>query len=347
MPNIVHSTNVLRDGIRKSRTKTISKENGYQLLSPLRDHYSRFESFYTKRYPHSPDTKFANHELITSAASADRDTVLGILDTVAREFITYYIPEIETLLNSAKSENSKNQKLQSSKLINSINEYILKVAVRIDPNNEKASATLKEVLQTRAQKYVDDLNEAFGNTSETFDYTKDTCTNSPRPEMIGAESYREASESDLDKIPDAQILDSTCAWSTIEPRKPLSQLMSPWSRISRKRRYSQTTGMNYPDPADSGQVWNVPGNKLKRQRLNIQATKTSIPTAGTCSQQDTSIISYDEDSNPQNTICTHINDNGTILNVLDKTKTYSKGLQEVNIDKSQHMLRMPGAFHCN
>lgn len=332
MPKLSLNIKILQNGISHNHNKS-TDENAPELCHPLRDHYHRFEAFSRKQYPER-ESQFVIKLVAQKAASSDRDTTIGILDTVAREFITYWMPKVELLFATDARNEAGKSSTTINKLAACLERDVLDIAIRIgcsDPDTR----TLRDSLVQQVRYYLRILSSRCETESNEKVSTEDISAEFTKQirSTAKARSKKEVNVA-LEVLPEAHILDSTIAWRLADSRERSTRPISPTSRQRCKRRFSQINTSEEPDPADNGQAWLIEANSAKRQRF-----KFSIPKALAVSGLNVH-RHYDTSSAPGK----HAKAQTIDLTTDDGTDLRSGNEDELVHEKNKRALHIPGSF---
>lgn len=299
MPTFNQNLNILRNGLQRKRPVQDRDSNPRHLL--CRDHYERWTDFNKRQFSKAKQAPWADVEVIKKAAAARRDTPLGILDTIAREYITYWMPEIMLLQASVDEDISDDTAAMTEKyktLFDDLRHHVFDVVNRVDCGNDEAAQQLRTSLMDKAR---DQLSKIFKTLKDDFRNEEKHVYDSEQLMMTRAKNLKATSgksRSTTVPISEARILNSSLAWDAHDTHESPSQIrnsvakemaqlfttttqeahqafhgLSP-ATISKKRRYSQIGLSPEPDPADNGQVWDSPIPDLKRRKFEFKFTDT-------------------------------------------------------------------------
>lgn len=331
------------------QTKRGNRETAPNLESckplPIRDHYERWAHFSKRQYPKQRPTQFTDVELIDRAIAAGRDTPLGIIDTIAREFITHWLPEC--MLFWHQPADKQEDYIEAYKaLATGLRSGVIDILKRIQCDKDEAAVKLRGVLQESAESQLQMLFDVCG--------VKLTDDEKPRYDPKRAASVHtddlETNQNGiiyaLSPLKEARILNSSLAWDLSDSQST----PHPLPAASLKRRFSQSNTpspdlFSYPDPADNGQVWNSPPPANKRRKIALRFTShtdTSTEHFRTPfhttfrhrSDRDTIDLTADDDDN-SNAIRAANRD------PLTTTTTHSEGTSE---SESESEFPIPGSF---
>lgn len=331
MPKLSLNVKILNNDIWISAQQT-SDENTNELRFPPRDHYHRFELFCKKQYPEQ-DSQFVAKDVAQKAALADRDTDLGVLDTLSRELITYWMPEVELFLAVDVRNEARKNRTGINDLGNGLRRHVLHVAIRVkctDPDTRILQAAIVQ----RAHQYLQVLEPSCKTLlnkrrvqrvpNKPTNRTKSTVQNSSKTETRVA----------IEMLPESQILDSSTVWSLADTREPILLPISPTVRTSRKRRFTQINVDEEPDPADNGQAWEGQGNYVKRRRFEFPVSKTLIVLDNNLDDRVHTVALHDESQKVQMIDLTGNE------KIADQADTENELIHKV----TERALPMPGSF---
>lgn len=340
MPNIKQNLGVLRNGAQKKRSKTEDLEQVEETTPermPTRDHWVRLETFNQRQFLKRKREHFIPPDMMRQAETADRNTPLGILDTIAREFITHWMPEIELFLTEDAYDDDDVERQAYKKLANGLHENVVLVVSRVDASQDTVAKTLAAALQNCAQKYLARIYEACVevlsdkekqkyHSNEQRSYAKD------KEHIIEVEQKQPAGI-----LTDARILDSTMAWSFAG---------FGWSHSPKKRRLLQTRFANDPDPADNGQIWDSPQIEMKRHISEIRNTSKMLLPAVQSQIEDAEEAEEADETEPAGK-----GDSKQVIDLVSNQDKSSDWMQyeqdDVMEDRSREeksKLHVPGAF---
>lgn len=287
---------ILQQGLQKRRK--IPEEDSHISRLSCRDHYERWAEFTKRQYHRAKGTPWTSIEVMEQAEAAERDTPLGIVDTITREHIVHWLPELMTLkckLEKCRPVDVATMCAQYKVIFGILRDNVLLIVNRVDSDGNVTVDKLRDALNNRIKVHVDavfKLLEIHMNEADKHDYNPDNIT---RP-------LKSNDQAPTEPIPEAHILNSSSAWTTHNPRHSLSQISESITRemtqifttpvspamtdrllnrslsvtARRKRRHSQTTMSPEPDPdpADNGQVWNSSPPASKRRKIEFSFTDT-------------------------------------------------------------------------
>lgn len=274
MPNLTQSLNILRNGIPKSRSRKAENEapTGSKLQQlPIRDHYLRYEHFQIKQYPKRAVRQFCDVAVLRKAELAARDTTLGIIDSLTREYLVYHFPESEAFLDAEASDDSEEDIAYYKRLATGLVGDILQVASRIDCGIDSDAGILRDVLLTHALRQLERLNSTCGDILKLEDTIHFSLPQSP----LAIRSKNNSPESvKADTMTDARILNSSLAWdlndmpvSTVER---VTETKATISVATKKRGFSEAHLYEDFEAADNGEAWSAPGIQVKRQKFEVK-----------------------------------------------------------------------------
>lgn len=268
MPKITTLVKILRDGTRKSSIFSDSSDELTNVEPALRDHYTRIELFWRKKHL-KQERIFVDATVARLAISADRDHVLGILDTITREFITFWMPELEIFVGG--SCNELEDKDMYVKVVLGLEKHVFDAVIRLDCTKDKTAGTLRQALFGLVTSYLMNL----------FDMYKDLLSEdeqvrfSPYKPTSQGEARRPAtsnSKATIETLSDARLLNSSIAWEIADIHKKEPPPRLPLLRSPVKRGFSQAFLGDAPDPADNGAIWDTQGT-TKRQKFEVKVSK--------------------------------------------------------------------------
>ena len=277
MPTLAQNIGILKNGPPKRSARGSSRDTRAYSTSAFRDHYERYELF-SKKQRRAKDHKFlTGNDLLVRAIAADRDTPLGILDTIVREFIVYWIPEVELFL-SEKSQSLDADKEESMSLATGLQAHVVRVARRVGCTGEADAAELRDTLLEYVQSCLSKLYERCKDVLEVEE--KSLYSLESRKNVISAgcdTSVRHGSKGDA-KVSEAHILNSSTLWDMADTKTLPIQLLPkrPAASSARKRRFSEARLYEESDPADNGQAWEHSGQYVKRPKFEINLRQVNF-----------------------------------------------------------------------
>lgn len=279
MPTVKQNIDILRNGVQKRRTQEseTKDDSTFNIRLPIRDHYERFERFTTRQYPKRRRDRFVDEDTADQAKVADRDTSLGILDTLARQFITFWLPEIELFLAEDAFNDPEVEREAYVRHANGLENNVIRVSDRIDCTIDTRASTLREALQERTMHYLVDLYEACKDVLD--DEEKSDLDPSKRLAWRNQPSQPPATtpkKVTLETLSEARTLNSSGAWDLSEKAN-----LAPTTLSHRVRYFSPIRQLDYADAADNGRAWStaepiVNNNKFEFEffgKLQFTATK--------------------------------------------------------------------------
>lgn len=241
----LHNTKVrTKEHIPLLRNSTLSSiSSKLDFISTCRDHYDRFNLFLSQQYPLSSQSTFADPLLTKAAASTPRHSKLGLIDTLAREFITYWLAEIENFLGTDHPRNGELQMLES--LWNGLKEHVREPLQQTDCSNCQQAQQLRFAILDWLDQYLVELyNDCKLNMSP----------NKRREYQLQLRSLTIREKSS--HLSEARILNSSVAWDlNVSPYKKEDITMIRFVE-GPIQLPDFTTG---PNPADNGVVWHDSG----------------------------------------------------------------------------------------
>lgn len=301
MPTLNQNLNILRNGLQRKKYAQ-DKESGVKHL-PGRDHFERWMDFNKRQSPRSQQIPWTALQVLEMAVAAQRDTPMGIIDTVTREYITHWAPEIMLLEVSAENTDTNRDRslivAHYKSLFDDLQNHFFDVLRRIDCGKDKAAEQLKSVTIERARYQLRGIYYELSK-HDLRDEERDTYDPNrlATPFAENTETSRKKVKLTTDPISEARILNSAVVWDTHDTHKSSSELrdsvakemaqiftttshevsqslhVQPLVAPSRKRRHSQTRSSPEPDPADNGQVWDSLMPDTKRRRFEFKFTDT-------------------------------------------------------------------------
>lgn len=231
--------------LRNSTQSSISSKLDF--ISTCRDHYDRFNLFLSQQYPLSPESTFADPFLTKAATSAPRHSKLGLVDTLAREFITYWLAEVENFLATNHPRNGELQMFEP--LWTGLKEHVRKPLQQTDCSNCRQAQQLRFVMLDWLDQYFVELyNDCKSNipANKRCEYQLQL-----RPLTIREKSSH---------LSETRILNSSAAWDLhVSPYKKEDITMIRFVE-GPIQLPDYTTG---PNPADNGVVWHDSGVNLR------------------------------------------------------------------------------------
>lgn len=337
MPSYTTKQNIiiLRNGLPRKRNKTATEEeeptDGPVLI---RDHYERYALFMSRQYPRRKNELFVPEETANAAGQADRDTPLGIIDTIVREFICHWLAEAESFLADDAYEDAEEEKEEYKKLATYLADNTIVVSGQVDCTRDARAATLRDTLQKRAYAY---LFQLFNACQEVLDDDEKVEYD---PQRKGTRASRKNSTKTQGVLSEARILNSALAWELVqEPTTPeIPRQPSP-----RKRRLSQMRFLDDIEAADNGQVWRDASEfdlkQLQKHKFDFEIINT-IKVSGMTEYRyghrtsenkgaDTVDLTGDDQDNP--------GQNGDVRTKEDVSESRF-------VDTCEFRFRVPGAF---
>lgn len=211
-------------------------------------------------------------DVMMKAVAAQRDTPLGVMDTLTRECITYWMPELMLHVDSIQEKRVHNITVDVTPyktLFNDFRYQVLDVLSRIDHDGDEAVKQLKTAITTQTHTHLSNIFMPMRDEltdQEKHDYHPDRMAPSWTNKI---KTSARKSKPISGPMTEARILNSSLAWDVRPSRQSPAQVP-----LSRKRRYSEVRSSPEPDPADNGQVWNSPKLDLKRPKLEFRSTHT-------------------------------------------------------------------------
>lgn len=278
MPTFKQNLNVLKSGIQRRGTRDNAVDFSVDQRLPTRDHYERWAHYYKRQYPKRKQIPWADIEVLDQAVAAARDTPLGIVDTITREYITYWMPEIMLFvlaMDDDESDDGQTHVLIYKSLADRVRRGVLDVIRRVDCGKDEAANTLAAILEEKTEDRLSKLFVVF----EDLLTDEERRVYKPAKFELLAQRTRELSyrstKSRPESIPEARILNSSLAWELSDSRiQQGTAHIQPKVPSPRKRKYSEMRSSPGPDPADNGQVWDSPKFEFKRQRFDFTFRST-------------------------------------------------------------------------
>ncbi|KAK5950579.1 hypothetical protein OHC33_008522 [Knufia fluminis] len=269
MPTVKQNIGVLRNGVQRRRAQAADNEDEANIRLPVRDHYERFEQYMKRQYPKRKQDRFADDALMRQAEVADRNTSLGIIDTVVREFIIFWMPEVELFLadNAYDDEDIERQAYQ--RLAGGLEKHIMAVSDQVDCGRDGAAAALRDALQERTMQYLADLYNSCEDVLK--DHEKPDFDPKQRSSRRSKTALSDRPTATTELLTEARTLDSSLAWSLAGDRdeEPLQRSASP-----RIRHLSPIRQLDYGEAADNGQIWGNPDAGTGKRKFEIEITNT-------------------------------------------------------------------------
>lgn len=284
MPTLKQNLNVLKNGVQRRGTRDNAANFSLDQTLPMRDHYERWAQYYKRQYPKRKQTPWADTHILDQAVAAARDTPMGIVDTVTREYITYWMPEIMLFvlaMDDNESDDGQTHLLTYKSLANGVRRNVLDVIRRVNCRCEvarKLATTLKEKAEHRLSKLFVVFEDLLTD-EEKREY--DPAQAKPASHQIHQVSHR-LTKTAPESIPEARILNSSLAWGLSDSRIQRDSAQNqPKIPSPKKRKYSEMGSSPGPDPADNGQVWDSPKLDFKRQKFEFTFTSAvQLPQTG-------------------------------------------------------------------
>jgi len=265
MPNAKMNIGVLRNGVQRRRARSTEDKNEADTRLPVRDHYERFEQYMKRQYPKRKQDIFAEKELMRQAEAADRNTPLGIIDTVAREFIIFWMPELEMFLADNAYDDAEVEREAYKRFANGLEDHIMLVSDRVDCSRAKHAATLRDALQNRAMQYLADLYQSCEEvlqSHEKFDFD---------PQQRSTRRAKLECQNPSEVFSEARTLNSSLVWSLTDDSKRETHKRTPSPRA---RRLSPIRQLDYAEAADNGQAWGNPEAGIGSRKFEVEITNT-------------------------------------------------------------------------
>lgn len=265
MPSVKQNVDVLRNGVQRRRAQSTEDKNEASTGLPVRDHYERFEQYMKRQYPKRKQDVFAIKGLIKQAEAADRNTPLGIVDTIAREFIIFWMPELEIFLADNAYNDEEVEREAYKWFASGLEHHVMLVSDRVDCSRAKDAATLRDALQHRAMQYLADLYQSCEEVLQDHEKSDfDPKQRSARRAKLDIQKSTEA-------FSEARTLNSSLVWSLTDDGK---QQMHKRSPSPRARRLSPIRQLDYAEAADNGQVWGNPEAGIGHYKFDFEITNT-------------------------------------------------------------------------
>lgn len=269
MPNIKQSIGVLRNGVPKRRAGSTEEDDEADVRLPVRDHYERFEQYMKRQYPKRKQDRFAEERLTKQARTADRSTPLGIIDTIVREFIIFWMPEVELFLADDPYDDEDLEREAYKRLVDGLEEHVMAVSDRVDCDRAGDAATLRDALQERALQYLADLYESCKDVLK--DYERSACDPKKRSSRSPKTFNTRKAKPATGILSEARTLDSSLAWSLADNGDGMP---SPRSMSPRLRHLSPIRQLDYGDASDNGGAWGDPEAGAGKRKFEIEITNT-------------------------------------------------------------------------
>lgn len=221
---------------------------------PTRDHWDRLQTFTQRQFPKRRPDHFVPLDVMRQAEAASRDSPLGILDTISREFITYWMPEVELFLADDAYDNDDIERKAYMRMADALSDNVVSVVDRINAKGDKTAEILAAAVRDCARKYLVDLYEACMDV-----------LNEQERQTYNLKHIRQEQEQFMGSLTEARVLDSSMVWSFSDLQRPASP---------RKPRRPQTQFLDEPDPTDNGQIWNSPSAEFKKRHFDVEITNT-------------------------------------------------------------------------
>lgn len=268
MPKLATLIKILRDGTRKSGFLKECNEDTGGISLALRDHYARLEQFWSKKYP-KQNRSFVDASAAKAAISADRDSTLGILDTIVREFVTFWMPELEAFMEHDQEDADKETYVR---VIIEIEENIVNVVNRLDYIGNETAIVLQGALIKLIGSYLQDLfsmYESLLDDDERALYDPKNCISKGR----STNSHKNTTIKSVDEsISEARLLNSAIAWEVSDHQELTTKPHVPVLKSLVKRSFSEAFDEHGADPADNGAVWDT-CQTAKRQKFEVKISK--------------------------------------------------------------------------
>jgi len=265
MPSVKQNIGLLRNGVQRRRAQSTEDKDEANTGLPVRDHYERFEQYMKRQYPKRKQDVFAGKELISQAGAADRNTPLGIIDTIAREFITFWMPELEIFLADNAYDDEGVEREAYKRFASGLEHHVMLVSDRVDCSRAEDAATLRDALQHRAMQYLADLYQSCEEVLQ--DHEKSEFD----PKQRSARRAKLDIQKSTETFSEARTLNSSLAWSLTDDGK---QHMHNRSPSPRARRLSPIRQLDYTEAADNGQVWGNPEAGVGHYKFELEITNT-------------------------------------------------------------------------
>ena len=265
MPNVKQNIGVLRNGVQKRRTQSTEDRDGADARLPVRDHYERFEQYMKRQYPRRKQDVFTEKEVERRAEAVDRNTPLGIMDTITREFIIFWMPELELFLADDAYDDGEVERQAYKRFADGLENHIMVVSDRVDCSKSKDAGTLRDALQSRTMQYLADLYQSCENVLQEHEKSDfDPKQRSGRRAQFEDQKFTEV-------FSEARTLNSSLVWSLTETNK---QETYRRSSSPRARHLSPIRQLDYADAADNGQAWGNAEAGTGKDRFEIEITNT-------------------------------------------------------------------------
>ncbi|KAK5070879.1 hypothetical protein LTS08_000528 [Lithohypha guttulata] len=292
MPTLTQNLNILRLGVPRSRSKadpvTLPGQIDRAPILP-RDHYIRYEQYHKRQFPKRSNHHFASEQLLRKAEAADRDTTMGIVDTIAREYIVHWMPEVEVFLEADPSDDFEDDKTEYKRLVGRLVQGVLEVLSRVNCDNDQDAGALREAGKQYVEKHLRKLYDACSdllNEEERLHFAPSAQALTLREKSDWLKQQEEEMRP-REQLSEARLLNSSIAWSLSDARQcsTLFKAAEPLDArsYSRKRTLSKAQLYEEPDATDNGQVWTPPGVEVKRQKFEI---KFAMPAQDEILQED-------------------------------------------------------------
>lgn len=280
MPTLTQNLNILRIGVPKSRSKADPVRRPGKINEtpiPPRDHYIRYEQYHKRQFPKRSKHQFASEQLLQKAEAADRDTTMGIIDTIAREYIVHWIPEVEVFLEADPSNDFEDDRTEYKRLVGRLLQGVLEIMSRVNCDNDQDARALREAVKQYVETHLRKLYDACSELLDEEERLQFAPSAQALPLRKKPDSWKQQEEEmrpRVEQLSEARLLNSSIAWSLSDARQPftLFKATEPLNArsCSRKRTLSKAQLYEEPDATDNGQIWTPPGIEVKRQKFEIK-----------------------------------------------------------------------------
>lgn len=222
---------------------------------------------------------FFDDAVLRKAEFAARDTPLGIIDSLAREYLIYWFPETESFLDAEPSDDFEDDVAEYTRLAAGLIEHLLKALVRIDGSSDEDALSLRDATMKHVQRHLERLNDTCGDiveAEEILHFSPPTSLLPLRPKSNSSEAREQTAEARPEVLSEARILNSSLAWDLTEASS-LKSTAATQSEVQaanistvRKRGFSEAQLYDDYEAADNGQAWTRPGVLIKRQKFEVK-----------------------------------------------------------------------------
>ena len=270
MPNIKQNIGLLRNGVQRKRARETATDDQADARLPVRDHYQRFEQYMKRQYPKRKQDRFTGECLAKRAEAAERNTPLGIIDTIAREFITFWMPEIELFLADNAYENEDIERVAYKRFVDGLEGHIMAVSDAVSCDKDKDAATLRDALQKRTTEYLADLYESCKEVLK--DCEKPEFDPEQRSSRRSKRSAAGNTKALTEPLSEARTLNSSLAWSLADDTHESPPQRSTSPRIRHLSPIRQLDLAEYSEAADNGLAWG--NSEASKREFKIEITNT-------------------------------------------------------------------------